>query len=423
MTRASWAPRCGAGGLEAAGGVARAARPRSPAADLPRQRARVLGVEQERVAAVGEVLAAAAAPGRDDGAPDAHRLQRHDAPGLAPADREDSASAVRVDASGSCSRGTIPVNRTRSERPSSSTSARSRPAPRRRRSRPRRASPRAAAARARAPRCRCPCARRCARRRAGATPTAAGRRVRNSSPTPAGFTSLDANVWPRPRARSRVYSLMKTQWSIDETSKRRVQHPPPLVLLGRVVEPVVEDERGARDAHERRQRERHAAHRPPRDDVRPNSPRCRAACARWRARAARDRPATCAATRGRASTSCELAEARRIVGLRRLAEAHVGGEDAHVVSGRAAVAHGGAPDELVAAQVVRRVHVADGEDAHAAARLRGVAPLAPAVGSVLSRGKMDGQGDHLESRAALRGRSLRRHTARGTIINGAFLVG
>jgi O-antigen/teichoic acid export membrane protein len=36
---------------------------------------------------------------------------------------------------------------------------------------------------------------------------------------------------------------------------------------------------------------------------------------------------------------------------------------------------------------------------------------------------MDGQGDQLESRAALRGRSLRRHTARGTIINGAFLVG
>jgi O-antigen/teichoic acid export membrane protein len=36
---------------------------------------------------------------------------------------------------------------------------------------------------------------------------------------------------------------------------------------------------------------------------------------------------------------------------------------------------------------------------------------------------MDGQGDQTESRAALRGRSLRRHTARGTIINGAFLVG
>jgi O-antigen/teichoic acid export membrane protein len=36
---------------------------------------------------------------------------------------------------------------------------------------------------------------------------------------------------------------------------------------------------------------------------------------------------------------------------------------------------------------------------------------------------MDGQGDQIESRAALRGRSLRRHTARGTIINGAFLVG
>jgi O-antigen/teichoic acid export membrane protein len=36
---------------------------------------------------------------------------------------------------------------------------------------------------------------------------------------------------------------------------------------------------------------------------------------------------------------------------------------------------------------------------------------------------MDGQGDQTDSRAALRGRSLRRHTARGTIINGAFLVG
>jgi O-antigen/teichoic acid export membrane protein len=36
---------------------------------------------------------------------------------------------------------------------------------------------------------------------------------------------------------------------------------------------------------------------------------------------------------------------------------------------------------------------------------------------------MDGQGDQTQSRAALRGRSLRRHTARGTIINGAFLVG
>ena len=36
---------------------------------------------------------------------------------------------------------------------------------------------------------------------------------------------------------------------------------------------------------------------------------------------------------------------------------------------------------------------------------------------------MDGQGDQTESRAALRGRSLRRHTARGTIVNGAFLVG
>jgi O-antigen/teichoic acid export membrane protein len=35
---------------------------------------------------------------------------------------------------------------------------------------------------------------------------------------------------------------------------------------------------------------------------------------------------------------------------------------------------------------------------------------------------MDGQGDHHDSRAALRGRSLRRHAARGTIINGAFLV-
>jgi len=35
---------------------------------------------------------------------------------------------------------------------------------------------------------------------------------------------------------------------------------------------------------------------------------------------------------------------------------------------------------------------------------------------------MDGQGDHLQSRAALRGTSLRRKAARGTIINGAFLV-
>ena len=35
---------------------------------------------------------------------------------------------------------------------------------------------------------------------------------------------------------------------------------------------------------------------------------------------------------------------------------------------------------------------------------------------------MDGQGDHLQSRAALRGSSLRRKAARGTIINGAFLV-
>src|SRR3954468_2198091 len=39
------------------------------------------------------------------------------------------------------------------------------------------------------------------------------------------------------------------------------------------------------------------------------------------------------------------------------------------------------------------------------------------------RGEMDGQRGPLESRAALRGRSLRRHAARGTIINGAFLVG
>src|SRR5437764_15217353 len=36
---------------------------------------------------------------------------------------------------------------------------------------------------------------------------------------------------------------------------------------------------------------------------------------------------------------------------------------------------------------------------------------------------MDGQGDQPRSRAALRGRSLRRDAARGTIINGAFLVG
>jgi len=35
---------------------------------------------------------------------------------------------------------------------------------------------------------------------------------------------------------------------------------------------------------------------------------------------------------------------------------------------------------------------------------------------------MDGQGDHLQSRAALRGSSLRRKAARGTIVNGAFLV-
>jgi O-antigen/teichoic acid export membrane protein len=35
---------------------------------------------------------------------------------------------------------------------------------------------------------------------------------------------------------------------------------------------------------------------------------------------------------------------------------------------------------------------------------------------------MDGQGDHLQSRAALRGTSLRRKAARGTIVNGAFLV-
>ena len=35
---------------------------------------------------------------------------------------------------------------------------------------------------------------------------------------------------------------------------------------------------------------------------------------------------------------------------------------------------------------------------------------------------MDGQGDHSDSRAALRGSSLRRRAARGTIINGAFLV-
>ena len=35
---------------------------------------------------------------------------------------------------------------------------------------------------------------------------------------------------------------------------------------------------------------------------------------------------------------------------------------------------------------------------------------------------MDGQGDHLQTRAALRGTSLRRKAARGTIINGAFLV-
>src|SRR3954453_21111493 len=35
---------------------------------------------------------------------------------------------------------------------------------------------------------------------------------------------------------------------------------------------------------------------------------------------------------------------------------------------------------------------------------------------------MDGQGDHLQSRAALRGTSLRRKAARVTIINGAFLV-
>jgi lipopolysaccharide exporter len=35
---------------------------------------------------------------------------------------------------------------------------------------------------------------------------------------------------------------------------------------------------------------------------------------------------------------------------------------------------------------------------------------------------MDGQGDHLQSRAALRGSSLRRRAARGTIVNGAFLV-
>src|SRR3954469_4013910 len=35
---------------------------------------------------------------------------------------------------------------------------------------------------------------------------------------------------------------------------------------------------------------------------------------------------------------------------------------------------------------------------------------------------MDGQGDHLQSRAALRGTSLRRKAAGGTIVNGAFLV-
>src|SRR3954471_632253 len=35
---------------------------------------------------------------------------------------------------------------------------------------------------------------------------------------------------------------------------------------------------------------------------------------------------------------------------------------------------------------------------------------------------MDGHGDQTQTRAALRGRSLRRYTARGTIINGALLV-
>jgi O-antigen/teichoic acid export membrane protein len=35
---------------------------------------------------------------------------------------------------------------------------------------------------------------------------------------------------------------------------------------------------------------------------------------------------------------------------------------------------------------------------------------------------MDGHGEHPDSRAALRGRSLRRKAARGTIVNGAFLV-
>ncbi|TML02013.1 MAG: hypothetical protein E6G41_15890, partial [Actinobacteria bacterium] len=88
------------------------------------------------------------------------------------------------------------------------------------------------------------------------------------------------------------------------------------------------------------------------------------------------------------------------------------------------MANRGAPDELVAAEMVRRVHVADGEDAHRAGSLCPWGHPAPRFRCVASfrRGGMDGQGDHLQTRAALRGTSLRRKAARGTIINGAFLV-
>ena len=137
---------------------------------------------------------------------------------------------------------------------------------------------------------------------------------------------------------------------------------------------MVDHERDRRDAqppHSLDQRQRHPAHGPPAHDIRLETAQLLAQHARvvpfdpdplepgqaWELVVA-EVPAQFAAHEG-------------VVGLGAV-RAQVRGEDTYAMSVPLEVVHRGAPDELVAAEMVRRVHVPDGQNPHRAENVAGL---------------------------------------------------
>ena len=123
------------------------------------------------------------------------------------------------------------------------------------------------------------------------------------------------------------------------------------------------DRRDALPAHALEHRERHAAHRPPAHDV--GGELAEVALEHAGVVALQREPLAPGQPRELvvAPVPAELAPDVRVVGLRR-SDVEIGCQHERLVVVALEVSHRGSPDELVSAEVVRRVHVADRQDPH-----------------------------------------------------------